>query len=103
MNLPGVVYMDQSGGWNLWGPTNLYMALKFWGWTGDRDNIIKVVEPGENDPTKSFFERGFTDHNVMPYELVDFVNNDTKFHSLYRYGGDTISKVLDRIRFPSAG
>ena len=88
VNLPGVTYMDQSGGWNLCGPTNLYMALKFWNWTGDRDDIIKVVKPGENDPAKSFVDRGFTDKNVMPYELVDFVNNDTQFHALYRYGGD---------------
>ena len=101
VNLPGVVYMDQTGGWNLCGPTNLYMALKFWGWTGDRDNIIKVVKPGENDPTKSFFERGFTDHNVMPYELVDFVNNTTKFHALYRYGGDIqLVKTMVAAGFP---
>ena len=64
------------------------MALNFWGWTGNRDDIAKVVKPGENDPSKNFIDRGFTDKNVMPYELVDFVNDDTEYRALYRYGGD---------------
>ena len=34
VNLPGVVYVDQSGGYNLCTPANLTMALKFWGWKG---------------------------------------------------------------------
>jgi Peptidase_C39 like family len=101
MNLPGVVYVDQSGGWNLCGPTNLYMALKFWSWTGSRDDIIKVVKPGINDPKLTFIQRGETDKNVMPYELVDFVQNDTAFHSLYRYGGDiNLLKSLIASGFP---
>jgi uncharacterized protein YvpB len=101
VNLPGVVYMDQSGGWNLCGPTNLYMALKFWGWTGSRDDIIRVVKPGINDPKLSFIARGETDKNVMPYELVDFVQNDTAYHALYRYGGDmNLLKNLIASGFP---
>jgi len=88
VELSGVVYMDQSGGWNLCGPTNLYMALKYWKWPGSRDDIVKVVKPGINDPKLSFIQRGETDKNVMPYELADFVNSDTPFRALYRYGGD---------------
>ena len=38
VNLDGVVYVDQHGRWNYCGPANLTMALKFWGWTGDRDD-----------------------------------------------------------------
>ena len=41
--LPGVVYVDQHERWNYCGPANLSMALNFWGWTGTRDEIAKVV------------------------------------------------------------
>jgi tetratricopeptide (TPR) repeat protein len=88
VNLPGVKYVDQRERWNYCAPANLTMALNFWGWKGNRDDIAKVVKPGENDPKKSFIDRGFTDKNVMPYELVDFVNDDTDYRALYRYGGD---------------
>ncbi|HEY9152626.1 MAG TPA: C39 family peptidase [Anaerolineales bacterium] len=88
VNLPGVIYVDQRGRWNYCGPANLTMALNFWGWKGTPDDVAKVIKPGENDPKKNFIDRGFTDKNVMPYEMVDFVNNNTQFHALYRYGGD---------------
>jgi tetratricopeptide (TPR) repeat protein len=64
------------------------MALKFWKWPGTRDDILHVIKPGINDPTLEFFVRGKTDKNVMPYEMVDFVNDNTKFHALSRYGGN---------------
>lgn len=88
VSLPGVTYMSQTGGWNLCGPTNLTMALKFWGWTGSRDDVIRVIKPGINDPRLDFISRGKPDKNVMPYEMVDFVQNDTPYHAFYRYGGD---------------
>lgn len=88
ITLPGVVYIDQSGGYNLCAPSNLAMALKFWGWKGSRDDIIRVVKPGENNPSQNFVDRGKADKNVMPYELVDFVNEHTDFKALLRYGGD---------------
>lgn len=88
VNFPGIAYVDQRERWNYCAPANLTMALKFWGWKGDRDTIAKVVKPGENDPSKNFIDRGRSDVNVMPYELVDFVNNETEYHALYRYGGD---------------
>lgn len=88
VDLPGVTYVDQRDRWNYCAPANLTMALNFWGWKGNRDDVAKVVKPGENDPSKNFIDRGFTDKNVMPYELVDFVNNDTEYRAVYRYGGD---------------
>jgi hypothetical protein len=88
VNLPGVKYVDQFDRWNYCAPANLTMALNFWGWKGTRDDVAKVVKPGENDPSKNFIDRGKTDKNVMPYELVDFVNNNTEYKALYRYGGD---------------
>lgn len=98
VNLPGVGHVDQhgvyswytnqNGGWNLCAPSNLTMALRFWGWKGSRDDVIRVVKPGENNPSEDFVTRGKADKNVMPYELVDFVNQHTEFRALQRYGGD---------------
>jgi hypothetical protein len=44
--LDGVVYVDQHGRWNYCGPANLTMALKFWGWPGNRDDVARVVNRG---------------------------------------------------------
>jgi hypothetical protein len=87
VTLRGVVYIDQSGGYNLCGPSNLAMALKFWKWNGTRDDILWAIKPGLNDPSLEFMIRGKTDKNVMPYEMVDYVNDQTKFRALWRYGG----------------
>jgi tetratricopeptide (TPR) repeat protein len=101
VNLPGVIYVDQRDRWNYCAPSNLTMALNFWGWKGNRDDVAKVVKPGENDSSKNFVDRGKTDKNVMPYELVDFVNNDTDYKALYRYGGDAqLIKTLVANGFP---
>ncbi len=94
-------YTSQDGGWNLCAPSNLTMALKFWGWAGSRDDVIRVVKPGENNPSEDFVTRGKTDKNVMPYELVDFVNQNTEFRALQRYGGDVqLVKKLVANGFP---
>jgi tetratricopeptide (TPR) repeat protein len=87
VSLPGVKYVDQNNRWNYCGPSNLTMALNFWGWKGNRDDVAKVIKPGENNPKKDFIQKGLTDKNVMPYEMVDFVNDKTEFHALSRYGG----------------
>jgi tetratricopeptide (TPR) repeat protein len=86
--LPGITYVHQHNRWNYCGPANLTMALNFWGWEGDRDDVARVVKPGDGDPKKDFIQQGFPDKNVMPYELVDFVNEETEYRALYRYGGD---------------
>jgi tetratricopeptide (TPR) repeat protein len=100
--LPGVVYVDQHGRWNYCGPANLTMALKFWGWGGDRDDVAKVVKPGSPNTNMDFIERGLPDKNVMPYELVDFVNmQTTEYRALSRYGGDMdLLKRLIAAGFP---
>jgi hypothetical protein len=101
VSLPGVVYVDQHGRWNYCGPANLTMALKFWGWEGDRDDVAIVVKPGSSNLKKDFIERGLPDKNVMPYELVDFVNENTEFRALMRYGGDEdLLKRLIAAGFP---
>lgn len=94
--LPGVTYVDQHNRWNYCGPANLTMALNFWGWTGDRDDVAMVIKPGSPDMSKNFIERGLADKNVMPYELVDFANNHTEYRALYRHGGeiDLIKRLI---------
>ena len=86
--LDGVVYVDQHERWNYCGPANLSMALNFWGWTGDRDDIARVVKPGINDPELDFIQQGRHDKNVMPSEMIGFVVEHTDFNIVARYGGD---------------
>ncbi len=88
VDLPGVTYVDQHNRWNYCGPANLTMALKFWGWGGNRDDIARAIKPGENDPELSFIDRGKADKNVMPYEMVNFVVDSTDYAIVVRYGGE---------------
>jgi hypothetical protein len=97
--LDGVVYVDQHERWNYCGPANLAMALNFWGWPGDRDDIARIVKPGINDPDLNFIQQGRLDKNVMPSEMIGFVADHTDFNIVARYGGD-----LDLIkRFIASG
>jgi tetratricopeptide (TPR) repeat protein len=88
VSLPNVKYVDQNNRWNYCGPANLTMALNFWGWKGDRDDVARAIKPGESNPKKDFIQQGLTDKNVMPYEMVDFVNGDTELRAFSRYGGN---------------
>ncbi len=101
VDLPGVTYVDQHNRWNYCGPANLTMALNFWGWAGNRDDVARVVKPGDNDPKLDFIQQGKADKNVMPYELVDFVNENTDYRAVMRYGGDeNLLKSLIAAGFP---
>lgn len=88
VKLIDITYVNQCNRWNYCGPANLTMALNYWGWEGDRDDVAMVIKPGENDTNKDFISRGETDVNIMPYEMVDFVNYETDLRALYRYGGE---------------
>ncbi len=101
VSLTGFKYVDQRNRWNYCGPANLTMALNYWGWDGNRDIIAKAVKPGGQDPKLDFIQQGRSDVNVMPYELVDFVNDQTKFRALSRLGGDIdLAKRLLAAGFP---
>lgn len=76
--LEGVKYEHQHGRHNYCGPANFSMALRYWGWNGNRDVIGKVVMPIEQK-----------DKNVMPYELQDYITDNVPgMSSIVRYGGD---------------
>jgi hypothetical protein len=87
VQLDGVVYVDQHERWNYCGPANLTMALNYWGWPGDRDDVAEVVKPGFSDPDLNFIQRGRLDKNVMPSEMISFVANYTDFYIVVRHGG----------------
>ncbi len=96
VKIDGIIYVHQHQRWNYCGPANLAMALKFWGWDGTRDDIARVVKPGINNPNLDFIQRGKTDKNVMPSEMIDFIADETSFHVVARYGGnlDLIKKFI---------
>ena len=85
--IQGVKYQDQHGLWNYCAPSNLAMALSFWGIDVDRTVVGKAVKPNQYDK------------NVMPYEMADYVAGQTELSSVVRAGGD-----LDLLRrFTAAG
>lgn len=87
VTISGVRYEDQHGRFNYCAPANLAMALTFWGWEGDRDVVGPEIKP---DPK---------DKNVMPYEMVDYIQANTDLGVAARVGGD----LEDLRRFLAAG
>ena len=101
IKLSGFRYEDQKNRWNYCGPANLSMALNFVGWDGDRDDVARAIKPGVQDPKLDFIQQGRSDVNVMPFEMVDFVNDETQFRALSRLGGDIdLAKRLLAAGFP---
>lgn len=72
----GVVYEDQHNRYNYCAPANLAMMLSFWGWKGNRDTVGPVIKPDSRDK------------NVMPYEMVNYVLENTDLKAVWRVGGD---------------
>jgi tetratricopeptide (TPR) repeat protein len=66
------------------GPATLSMNLSYYDWGKDQEVVARVLKPNGKDV------------NVMPYELVDYVNNFTELKALWRVGGDlqTIKTLL---------
>lgn len=92
VQLDGFTYVDQHNRWNYCGPANMTMALNFWGWQGDRDDVARYVKPGiGNNPNQP------EDKNVMPYEMQDFVSTQVPgMQALIRMGGEleTLKRLL---------
>ncbi len=72
--LTGITPVKQ--GWNNCGPANITMALSYYGWTKDQDYALSFLKPDREDK------------NVNPWELVNFVNQESQIRALYRVGGD---------------
>jgi tetratricopeptide (TPR) repeat protein len=51
------------------------MALSFWGWQGDQRD------------TASFLKPNVQDKNVMPYEMAEFIEQETDLNVVVRVGG----------------
>jgi len=74
VRLEGVVHEYQK--FNNCGPANLSMALSFWDWEGDQTTTAAWLKPNQED------------RNVMPYEMLDYINTQTAFKAVMRWGGD---------------
>jgi hypothetical protein len=61
------------------GPATLAMGLSFWGWKGDQTDTRAFLRPNF---------RQYDDKNVMPAEMVNFVETQTNLKALVRVGGD---------------
>lgn len=76
VSLKGVRYEDQHGRWNYCAPANLAMALSYWGWQGNRDIVGPYLKPDDKDK------------NVMPYEMIDYIEGQTNLQAKERVGGN---------------
>lgn len=89
ISLKGTRYMDQHGIMNYCAPSNLAMALSFWAWGGTRLDPGKYLKPLDQDK------------NVMPYEMIDYVNTQTELRAINREGGTLqLAKALIAGGFP---
>jgi tetratricopeptide (TPR) repeat protein len=52
------------------------MALSYWGWQGDQLDAAAFLKPNDRDK------------NVMPYEMEEFVEQETGLQAVVRFGGD---------------
>ena len=77
VTLTGVVHEYQQ--MNNCGPATLSMALSFWGWQGDQRDTRAYLRP-------NFAE--YDDKNVSPFEMMTYVETQTKFKAVVRVGGN---------------
>ena len=79
VRIEGLPYVSQHGYFNFCAPANLTMAMAFWGWQGTRE------DPG--DYLRGGIDRE-DDKNVMPYEMVNYIVDETNLYVVSRVGGD---------------
>jgi hypothetical protein len=95
VKLTGIIHEYQR--MNNCGPTNLAMTLSFWGWKGDQMTTAAFLRPGFNPDSSDSKD----DKNVMPYEMVNFVEEETDLSIYLRTGGDlTLLKNLIAAGYP---
>jgi len=59
-------------------PASLSMVLSYWAWQGDQFQTRAYLRPSYE----------IDDKNVNPFEIVNFVEQNTGFDALWRVGGD---------------
>lgn len=75
--------------WNNCGATNITMAMSYYGWTRGQAYAESLIKPDREDK------------NVSPFELVNFVNNNSDLRALYRIGGNmNLLRTLIYYQFP---
>lgn len=62
--------------WNNCGPATLAMALSYWGWDGDQRPIAAYTKPNPRDK------------NVMPYEMAEYVEEESSYEVILGVGGE---------------
>jgi hypothetical protein len=73
VNLTGIVHEYQK--WNNCGPATLSMGISYWVKGRTQDDTAPVLKPNPRDK------------NVMPMEMVDYINEHTELSALWRLGG----------------
>lgn len=81
--LEGVKYTDQHGLWNYCAPANLTMALSYWGVDVPREVVGRYLKPED------------LDRNVKPYEMANYIEEETTLGVAVREGGDL--EVIKRL------
>lgn len=75
VTLQGVRYEDQHGKWSYCAPASLSMLLSYWDWEGNRDVTGPILKPYDRDK------------NVMPYEMENFIEEQTDLNAVLRVNG----------------
>ncbi|HSJ89292.1 MAG TPA: C39 family peptidase, partial [Anaerolineales bacterium] len=89
VSLQGIRHEYQK--FNNCAPTNLSMALSYWGWQGDQFVTREYLRPNYE----------VDDKNVNPFEIVDYVKKNTQFDAVWRVGGNLqLLKQLVAAGFP---
>ena len=92
--IDGVEYQTQRGLWNYCGPSTLAMAISFWGDKVLREEVGTVLRGGTPQERND-------DKNVMPYEIENYILEETNLRIYVRSGGNLeLLKALVAAGFP---
>ncbi len=84
VRLEGVRYTSQHGYFNYCAPANLAMALSYYGWNGNLEELGSAIKPHPQDK------------NVMPYEMAAYARDVAGLGAVERVGGsaETIKRFV---------
>ncbi len=94
--ITGMEFQTQTGLWNYCGPTALAINISFWGDKVLREEVGTYLRGGT--PTERT-----DDKNVMPYEMENYVRDETNLRMIIRSGGNLeVLKALIAAGYPVA-